>query len=90
MVDPDDIWVRNSISEIGNKLQSEYSVIDGSEENYNLNVKIIKTKGNIFVQDEIMKKIVNIVSVINSSVNKFFKQFKGYQSLITVAKKEDS
>ena len=51
MVDPDDIWVRNSISEIGSKLQSEYSVIDGSEENYNLNVKIIKTKGNIFVQD---------------------------------------
>ena len=37
-----------------------------------------------------MKKIVNIVSIINSSVHEFFKQFKGYQSLITVAKKEDS
>ena len=51
MIDPDDIWVKNSISEIGHKLHSEYSVIDDSEENYNLNVKIIKTKGNIFVQD---------------------------------------
>jgi len=44
-------------------------VIDDEEENYNLNVKIIKTKGNIFVQDEIMKKIINIVSIINSSVH---------------------
>jgi hypothetical protein len=31
-------------------MQSEYSVID-EEENYNINAKIIKTKGNIFVQD---------------------------------------
>lgn len=69
MVDPDDVWVKNSISEITHKLHSEYSVIDNDEENYNLNVKIIKTKGNIFVQDEIMKKIVNIVSIINSSVS---------------------
>jgi hypothetical protein len=53
-------------------------------------VKIIKTKGNIFVQDEIMKKIVNIVSIINNSVHEFFKQFKGYQSLITVSKPEDA
>jgi hypothetical protein len=37
------------------------------------------------VQDEIMRKIVNIVSIINSSVEEFFKQFKGYQSLITVS-----
>ncbi len=43
------------------------------EENYDLNVKIIKTKGNIFVQDEIMKKIINIVSIINSTVHEFFK-----------------
>lgn len=68
MVDPDDIWVKNSISEITHKLHSEYSVFDDTEENYNLNVKIIKTKGNIFVQDEIMRKIVNIVSIINSSI----------------------
>ena len=54
-----------------------------------MNVKIIKTKGNIFVQDEIMKKIVNIVSIINTSVHEFFKQFKGYQSLITENKKEN-
>lgn len=33
-----------------------------------------------------MRKIVNIVSIINSSVEKFFSQFKGYQSLITVSK----
>lgn len=49
-----------------------------------MNVKIIKTRGNIFVQDEIMKKIVAIVSIVNSSVSEFFKQFKGYQSLITI------
>ena len=67
MVDPDDVWLKNSISEISHKLHSEYSVID-DDENYNLNVKIIKTKGNIFVQDEIMKKIINIVSIINTSV----------------------
>jgi len=52
-----------------------------------LNAKIIKTKGNIFVQDDIMRKIVNIVSIINSSVSEFFQQFKGYQSLITLNKK---
>ncbi len=68
MVDSDDIWVKNSISEITHKLHSVYSVID-DDYNYNINVKIIKTKGNIFVQDEIMKKIVNIVSIINSSVH---------------------
>ena len=67
MVDPDDVWLKNSISEISHKLHSEYSVID-DDENYNINVKIIKTKGNIFVQDEIMKKIINIVSIINTSV----------------------
>ena len=33
-----------------------------------------------------MKKIVGIVSIVNSSVEQFFKQFKGYQSLITVSK----
>ena len=46
-------------------------------------MRIIKTKGNIFVQDEVMRKIVNIVSIINSTVSEFFKQFKGYQSLLT-------
>jgi hypothetical protein len=60
-------------------------VIDDLENNFNFNAKIIKTKGNIFVQDEIMKKIINIVSIINTSVEEFFKQFKGYQSLITVS-----
>jgi len=35
-----------------------------------------------------MKKIVNIVSIINSSILEFFKQFKGYQSLITVSNKD--
>jgi hypothetical protein len=30
-----------------------------------------------------MRRIVNIVSIINHSVHDFFKQFKGYQSLIT-------
>lgn len=49
-------------------------------------MRIIKTKGNIVVQDEIMKKIVGIVSIVNESVDEFFKQFKGYQSLITVSK----
>lgn len=28
LVDPDDVWVKNSISDIGKKLHSEYSVID--------------------------------------------------------------
>ena len=36
-----------------------------------------------------MKKIINIVSVVNSSVEEFFKQFKGYQSLMTVAKEKE-
>ena len=36
-----------------------------------------------------MRKIINIVSIVNVSVHEFFKQFKGYQSLITVAKEED-
>jgi hypothetical protein len=56
------------------------------DENYNLNVKIIKTKGNIFIQDEIMEKIIKIVSIIKPTATDFFKQFKGYQSLITVSK----
>ena len=30
-----------------------------------------------------MMKIINIVSIINSTVDEFFKQFKGYQSLLT-------
>lgn len=37
-----------------------------------------------------MKKIVSIVSIVNSSVEEFFKHFKGYQSLITVSKEEMS
>lgn len=36
-----------------------------------------------------MKKIINIVSIINATVNEFFKQFKGYQSLITVCKRDE-
>ena len=36
-----------------------------------------------------MKKIVNIVSIVNNSVEQFFKQFKGYQSLITLSKEEE-
>lgn len=85
MADSEDPWLRSAISEINAKTQTEYSIIDESE-NYNPNVRIIKTKGNIFVQDEIMKKIVSIVSIVNSSVEEFFKHFKGYQSLITVSK----
>jgi len=53
-------------------------------------VKIIKTKGNIFVQDDIMRRIVNIVSIINEYVHDFFKQFKGYQSLITTGNKQQN
>jgi hypothetical protein len=34
-----------------------------------------------------MKKIINIVSIINSSVHEFFTQFKGYQSLISINQK---
>lgn len=55
-----------------------------------MNVKIIKTKGNIFIQDQIMEKIIRIVSVINSSSTTFLQQFKGYQSLITINKTENS
>ena len=51
-----------------------------------MNVKIIKTKGNIFIQDQIMEKIIRIVSIITSSSTTFLQQFKGYQSLITVNK----
>lgn len=32
-------------------------------------MKIIKTKENIVVHDRIMKKIVNIVSIINDTVH---------------------
>ena len=63
-------------------------MIDESE-NYNMNVKIIKTRGNIFIQDQIMEKIVRIVSIINTSSTTFLQQFKGYQSLITVNKTEN-
>lgn len=51
-----------------------------------MNVKIIKTKGNIFIQDKVMEKIIRIVSIINSSSTTFLQQFKGYQSLITLNK----
>ena len=63
-----------------------------SESNFNANMKIIKTKDNIVVHDKIMKKIVTIVSIINDNVHEFFKNFKGYQSLITVDtnKEEDA
>lgn len=36
-----------------------------------------------------MKKIVAIVSIVNDSVEEFFKQFKGYQSLTSVTKAEN-
>lgn len=37
-----------------------------------------------------MRKIVGIVSIVNESVEEFFRQFKGYQSLITVAKTSEN
>jgi hypothetical protein len=64
MADPEDQWLQNALSEIAVRTNSEYSVV-GGEENFNLNVKIIKTKGNIIVQDEIMKKIIRVISVMN-------------------------
>lgn len=36
-----------------------------------------------------MRKIIKIVSLINDSSNAFLKQFKGYQSLITVDKSQN-
>lgn len=83
LADPEDSWIKSALSEIAPNTITEYSIID-EEENYSTNIRIIKTRGNIFVQDEVMRKIVNIVSIINSTVNEFFKQFKGYQSLLTV------
>lgn len=66
MVDPEDLWVKNSISEI-QRVQSEYSASEDEGE-YHFGAKIIKTKGNIFIQDEIMRKIVAIVCIVNPSV----------------------
>jgi hypothetical protein len=53
-------------------------------------VRIIKTKGNIIVQDAIMRKVISAISIINDSVDEFFKQFKGYQSLLTVSKDSEN
>ena len=50
MADPEDPWIKSALSEIQAKTHTEYSIID-EEENYNPNVRIIKTKGNIFIQD---------------------------------------
>ena len=68
MADPEDSWIKSALSEIQANTHTEYSIID-EDENYNTNVRIIKTRGNIFVQDEVMKKIVKIVSIVNSTVN---------------------
>ncbi len=45
--------------------------------------RIIKTKGNILVQDSIMQKVVNIVSIVNNSIADYLKTLKGYQSLVS-------
>lgn len=89
IADPNDEWLGGAaLSEIHHKTQSEYSVIENEQLDINSQARIIKTKGNIFVQDDVMRRIINIVSIVNTSIVDYLKQLKGHQSLITNAQIE--
>jgi hypothetical protein len=45
--------LKSAFSEIENKSNTDYSVIDDTEK-IAKNARIIKTKGNIFIQDSVM------------------------------------
>lgn len=86
IADPDDEWLGSALSEIQGKVCSEYSVIENEQLPGMISSKarIIKTKGNICVQDDIMKRVISIVSILNTSVVDYLKTLRGHQSLVSL------
>lgn len=84
IADPFDEWIGSALSEIQGKVCSEYSIIE-DEQLPGSKAKIIKTKGNICVQDNVMKRVISIVSMLNSSIVDYLKTLRGHQSLVSLA-----
>jgi hypothetical protein len=58
MIDPNDEWLGDSLSSLNKDTFSEYSVIGKT---VGVRTNLIKTKGNIFVHDDIMHRLLKII-----------------------------
>lgn len=58
LVDPEDEWLGESLSAINKDTFSEYSVVG---ETLGLRTALIKTKCNIMVEDDVMRRLLRII-----------------------------
>lgn len=91
--DPDDEWLqveRGSIveslhtaSKVDGTLFSEYSILDNAQAvALNQGGQLIQTKADIFVEDEIMRKILQYVSMFSEDVKAYLLSMKSAESLV--------
>ena len=91
--DPEDEWLQlergsivdslHSASRVDGTLFSEYSILDNAQAvALNQGGQLIQTKADIFVEDEIMRKILQYVSMFSEDVKAYLLSMKSADSLV--------
>ena len=91
--DPDDEWLQvekgsiveslHTASKVDGTLFSEYSILDNAQAvALNQGGQLIQTKADIFVEDEIMRKILQYVSMFSEDVKAYLLSMKSAESLV--------
>lgn len=83
-VDPEDEFLGNSLSEIKKGTFSEYSVIG---ETIAVRTNMIKTKGNIFLEESVMRRLIKIVEVSSEELTKYLRSLRAQKTLLTLDNK---
>jgi len=93
-IDPEDEWLQlenrsvveslaSAIKKDGS-LMSDYSIIDNVHAAaLNLGGRLVSTKADIFIEDESMRKIIEIIGMFSDEVNSYLKSLRSAESLMS-------
>ncbi|OMJ66529.1 hypothetical protein SteCoe_36591 [Stentor coeruleus] len=90
-IDPADEWLQietgsvvESLSSVINPdgtIASDFSMLDSGQGYHN--GKIIKTRGDIFIEDSTMRKIIEYISMFSEEVTEYLKSLRSSSSLVS-------
>lgn len=98
-IDPEDEWLKmetgsiiESISEIRRQGSVSYSEFSAVDYNHAMNnqVNIVKTKGDIFVQDTIMQKIIRYIGMFSGEVKNSLRNIRSKHALLSASTQNET